>query len=321
MSEAAHDLIVGFLEAPLSYLGMRRADVTRTPHEVRFEGDGCRSEGMYRAWSDGTGCIVSIASFHILETIPCTVRYPPFIAVRHDTTTSPGRNELTLFAGAGTEPSHATMHHGARCSYVEVEYLEPYFTRLEEGTPSFERLSARLTGMGTAITWSPEIARPFDTIERCPEPGAAASLIFSGAADILMGTLLSLPGTHAARDDRDAIAAVVRHISQNLDKPLRQEGLLGIAGMSAAKFKRQFKECTGMSMREYILDKRIERAKELLAAGATVRDAARGAGFLTPEGFSTAFKRATGTTPRQWKRQVSLKALPASEESVRRIYA
>lgn len=318
----AYDFIMGFQGDPLASIGMTPSHNNPRECGVLFEGDGVRTSGTYFSWADGNGRIVSVVDFQVLEEMPFSMELPEFIAVRHDTIRYPGRNEVTAFAGVGKRSATTHLRKEMRCSYVEVEYLGAYLEeRLCDTASSVQNIMNMLSGMSSGITWSPEIARPFEAIERCDSTGTAAELVFSGAADMLIGTLLGMERAPLLyRDEHEAIAPVLEYIDRNLDKPLRQEGMLGLAGMSAAKFKKLFKRFTGESMSDYIASHRIERAKLLLLQGESVGRVSKDVGFEMPTSFATAFKRATGQTPTQWRRRSRIQALPPTDDTMRRIY-
>lgn len=73
----------------------------------------------------------------------------------------------------------------------------------------------------------------------------------------------------------------------------------------SAKYSRQlFLDHYGMSLSNYILNMRIEKVKELLQqTDMSVAEIAQQAGFQTKSHFFTAFKKATGMTPAQYRYQ------------------
>lgn len=84
--------------------------------------------------------------------------------------------------------------------------------------------------------------------------------------------------------------------------PLRQ--LARQIGLSATQLCRQFKKETGMTLSQYRLRGRIERAKTLLLnRQARVCDAAFAAGFGSIPHFNRAFRRLVGCAPSQFRRQ------------------
>ena len=66
---------------------------------------------------------------------------------------------------------------------------------------------------------------------------------------------------------------------------------------------RLFKESTGKNFKEYVLDKRMEYAKELLKSTPTkIAEISGMAGFESPEYFSSVFKTKYGITPTQYRK-------------------
>ena len=64
-----------------------------------------------------------------------------------------------------------------------------------------------------------------------------------------------------------------------------------MAGMSVTKFKVMFKETFGESPQQYILDKKLFLAKELLQTGQySITEVSYKIGFTYPSGFTRVFK-------------------------------
>lgn len=316
-SDKGNDFIMRFQGGALEALGMRAAEDNPRECGVLFVGDGKRAEGTYFSWSDGESVLVTISDFLVLEDALHSTEYPPFIAIRHDSGRYPGRNRLAMFCETGRRSASSRLSAGMRWHHVEMVYFEPYFAQSGERGRPLREVAAVLEGNGEGFAWSPEIALPFETVEGFRGSGLCLELALRGAADMVMAQILRMEGNLSdERDDRQAIAAVVEYIDRNLDKPIRQEGLLGMAGMSSTKFKRAFHKYTGKSMSEYIASQRIARAKSALSRGDSVGKAAALSGFATAEGFATAFKKATGQTPSQWKKRSRFAAMPPTEEAV-----
>jgi two-component system response regulator YesN len=66
---------------------------------------------------------------------------------------------------------------------------------------------------------------------------------------------------------------------------------------------RLFKETTGKNFKEYVLDKRMEYARELLKTTTTkIAEISSMAGFESAEYFSSVFKSKYGMTPTQYRK-------------------
>lgn len=93
-------------------------------------------------------------------------------------------------------------------------------------------------------------------------------------------------------------------IQDNFRSNVSVEELAAAAGLSVSYFRRLFRKAYGTSPMQYIMDLRIETARDLLLSGeANVTEAARLSGFDDVYYFSTLFKRKTGNTPSQLLRK------------------
>jgi AraC family transcriptional regulator len=104
---------------------------------------------------------------------------------------------------------------------------------------------------------------------------------------------------HAPRRPR----AVVAYIEGHLDASLTLEQLAAVARLSPYHFARQFKRATGLPPHQYVILRRVERAKHLLQAGTglSLAEVAADAGFWDQSQFSSHFKRLVGVTPGQFR--------------------
>jgi len=95
---------------------------------------------------------------------------------------------------------------------------------------------------------------------------------------------------------------VQTHVEANLAEPLRLADLASIAGLSRMHFAAQFRAATGYRPHEYLLWRRIERAKAMLRRPEPpVVQVALDVGFQAQAHFTTVFKRLTGDTPASWR--------------------
>jgi AraC family transcriptional regulator len=96
---------------------------------------------------------------------------------------------------------------------------------------------------------------------------------------------------------------VVDFIEEHLNEELRLSALAGLVDLSSYHFARAFKQSVGMPPHRYHVGRRVERAKLLLAEPATpVTEVARRVGFAETSSFSAAFRKATGVSPRDYRR-------------------
>ncbi len=97
--------------------------------------------------------------------------------------------------------------------------------------------------------------------------------------------------------------AVIAHIEKKLADKLSLDELAEFSGMSRAWFAREFNQRYGCPPHRYIVQRRIERAKQLLRnERMSFTDIAYEVGFSGQSHFSTAFKAIEGCTPNHYTR-------------------
>lgn len=77
--------------------------------------------------------------------------------------------------------------------------------------------------------------------------------------------------------------------------------LADLCQLSVRQLTRGFRASRHCSIGEYLKRTRLEQAKCLLATEISIKEVALSLGFATPANFSTAFRRASGETPSQWR--------------------
>ncbi|WP_194420935.1 helix-turn-helix transcriptional regulator [Microbacterium abyssi] len=88
------------------------------------------------------------------------------------------------------------------------------------------------------------------------------------------------------------------------DDPGREwtvEQMASVAALSRSVFAARFHAALGQSPASYVTEVRMESAKGMLDAGQSVSETSRRLGYGSDEGFSRAFRRATGVTPSRWR--------------------
>jgi AraC family transcriptional regulator len=107
---------------------------------------------------------------------------------------------------------------------------------------------------------------------------------------------------------RQKLRAVVEYVEEHLDAGLSLGQIAAVAHLSPYHFARQFKATTGLPPHQYVIARRIERAKQLLREGddVSLAEVAVGAGFSDQSQFSQSFKRLVGVTPGQFRRSARI---------------
>ena len=97
---------------------------------------------------------------------------------------------------------------------------------------------------------------------------------------------------------KEQLQRVTEYIEAHLDQNLSLVRLARVAGMSASHLKTLFKRSTGRPVHEYVIQRRVERAKVLLRQGALpVSQVALEAGFAHQSHMARWMRRVLGVTP------------------------
>jgi AraC-like DNA-binding protein len=96
---------------------------------------------------------------------------------------------------------------------------------------------------------------------------------------------------------------VVDYVDGHLGNPIRLPDLAAAAGLTRMHFAAQFRVAMGVRPHHYVLQRRIDRARELLRnPELALVDVALSVGFQTQAHFTTVFRRFVGQTPHRWRR-------------------
>jgi AraC family transcriptional regulator len=96
---------------------------------------------------------------------------------------------------------------------------------------------------------------------------------------------------------------VMQHIEEHLSEQISIDTLAELARLSECHFSRAFKQSIGVPPHDYQIRRRIEKAKALLAEReASVTDVGFAVGYSYTSSFSVAFRKITGRSPMEFRR-------------------
>ena len=93
-------------------------------------------------------------------------------------------------------------------------------------------------------------------------------------------------------------------VDSRYDEPLDLEALARTAHVSPRHFSRSFRETFGETPHQYLLTRRIERARYLLrTTDMQVAEVCLAVGFNSVGSFTTTFRRHVGASPTEYRRE------------------
>ena len=100
------------------------------------------------------------------------------------------------------------------------------------------------------------------------------------------------------------VGSILHYVEENLAEPLSLQQIAQRYNYSVTYISKLFKTVTGSSLVSYIIEKRIGRAKQLMFENIEIMQIAERVGYHNYSNFYKAFKKATGTSPEEYRRQL-----------------
>jgi AraC family transcriptional regulator len=136
------------------------------------------------------------------------------------------------------------------------------------------------------------------------------------AARLLQNYAVSKPslGFNADGLPQSQLKRVIDYMRANLTQDLSILDLAKLASMSESHFSRGFKQSVGISPYQYLMQQRVERAKQLLekrslakppGTGIAISTIALDCGFANQTHLTKVFRQMTGTTPKAYQKRLS----------------
>lgn len=104
--------------------------------------------------------------------------------------------------------------------------------------------------------------------------------------------------------NKSRISFAVDYIRKNLHQKLSIDSIAKLAYVSKSNFFKMFKDELGTSPNDFILQERINRAKELLASQNSIKETAYQTGFSDANYFTRVFKQLVGVTPKNYQDKI-----------------
>lgn len=199
------------------------------------------------------------------------------------------------------------------CFLVAPQVRHTIIHRLEEGDdamrPRWMFLTVLYHDLLDVTAWfhpplrlTGEAALPFRSAidELLTEPNAFAKMRIAGT---VLEALLSVSEFLPQYGQLDSIYPALMLIRDRYDGNLSVEELAKSCGMSPAAFYRAFRKATDKTPMQYLNERRLTLAAQLLTEGQTLSQIAARCGFCDEFHLSRNFKNFYGVSPREYKKQ------------------
>lgn len=101
-----------------------------------------------------------------------------------------------------------------------------------------------------------------------------------------------------------SLRQVLEYIQTSIDQDLSLEVLANLVNMSKYHFISLFKQSVGVTPHQYVMQQRVERAKELLRdCKLSISEISLACGFTNQSHFTRLFRKYTGVTPKIYREQ------------------
>lgn len=179
---------------------------------------------------------------------------------------------------------------------------DPAFCELARRYLSLMNAPTEMMHVIQAFKQEQNIINVFEKIQNIDvDDGQKYSLLEELMIRLYRASPKTLPGAYTSRLE------IVDNIRARLEKEYSEDfSLAGIAAdydMSVSYLAHLFKETTGISIMRYLLNCRVSAAKKhLVETTLSIRDIAEQCGFNDVSNFARTFRKETGCSPRQYRR-------------------
>jgi AraC-like DNA-binding protein/PAS domain-containing protein len=163
-------------------------------------------------------------------------------------------------------------------------------------------VATRLTIAGSNETWPALVTPPESTLGAQPSRTSAALHTRPRLNAVASLRQRAPPAQARGGLPPGAMRRVREYVDAHLGESMDLAELAAIAGLSVFHFARQFKQSAGVTPHHYLVQRRVERAQDMLArTDLALSEIALAAGFSDQSHLARHFRQMLGTTPREFR--------------------
>ncbi|MBQ4109735.1 MAG: helix-turn-helix transcriptional regulator [Clostridia bacterium] len=132
---------------------------------------------------------------------------------------------------------------------------------------------------------------------------SGTSQIFADFLEILILKMLEQTPLKQKNTSTQLFSDAVNYMQENITQSISLEDVAKALSVSKSTLKQMFKKYTGIGIKQYFNDMKIEYAKVLLKEKHTASEVSAMLSYSSQNYFSTAFKKHTGVSPLEYKQK------------------
>lgn len=231
----------------------------------------------------------------------CHEQYGVGLILQGGQKSASGRGMVESMAGDIITVNPGEVHDGAPIGGSARAWRMLYFDPALVGAAAHDLSEAKSTGYEFRLpsTTNAALAACFSRLYAAVTAGGAGDAAALLREQSLLELLHGLK-TDAAPGERKDLA-LIRHARALIDDDpaaaVTLEDLARVSGLSRFQLVRQFARATGLTPHAYLVQRRIEHARRMIAGGTGLAEAAAACGFADQSHMTRIFIRKYGITP------------------------